>query len=183
MNIKNTHYKQASKMSSFKEQVLAFIFSIVSLETLMGLYNGFSEHYTSLKNKFEQSFLVLSPIWWSTDQPHYYTTSLKDVTWFHSPHKNLLWNRNQPDGVETKLKTIPWLSAELYYGDTKLADLSHWVMELHYRDWSGCIAPSVDVIFQAWATTHGHRIHYADMGGYRIDVIDDMGEDKVLRLV
>lgn len=169
-------------MSSFKEQALAFFFSIISLETLMGIYNTFHTIYISLENKFQQSFQALSPIWWTEADPNYYTTSLKDVTWLHSPHKNLLWNRSQPDGVETTLKTIPWLSAELYYGDTKLADLSHWIMELHYRDWSGCVAPSVDVIFQAWAATHGHRIHYADLGGYRIDVIDENAEDHTYRL-
>ena len=149
----------------------------------MGYYNTCSAVYQKLSQKTRQSLTALAPIWWANDEPHYYTTSLKDVTWIHSPHKNLLWNRLQPDNIETSLKTIPWLSAELYYGDTKLADLSHWVMELHYRDWPGCVTPSVDVILQAWAATHGHRIHYADLGGYRIDVIDDMGEDKVFRLV
>ncbi len=169
-------------MSSISEQALAFFFTLIPLEKLMRVYNVFMENYNSLTNKLNQSISVLTPIWWSVDEPHYYTTDLATITWIHIPHKNLLWNLAQPDGVETKLETIPWLSAELYYGDTKLADLSHWVMELHYRGWSGCVAPTVDVIFQAWAASHGHRIHYSDLSAYRLVVIDDMGEDKEYRL-
>jgi hypothetical protein len=183
--IDKIHKAQASikiKMSSIQEQVAAFFFSIISLETLMGIYNTFHENYTALKNKLEQSTTALAPIWWANAEPHYYTQDLKTVVWIHSPHSNLLWNRTQPDGVETKLERIPWLSAELYYGETKLADMSHWVMELHYRGWSGGVVPTADVILQAWAAVHGHHLHYTDMGAYRIDVIDDNGDEKTFRL-
>jgi len=169
-------------MSSIQEKAAAFFFSIISLETLMGIYNAFHENYTALKNKLEQSTTALAPIWWADAEPHYYTHDLKTVMWIHSPHSNLLWNRGQPDGVETKLERIPWLSAELYYGSTKLADMSHWIMELHYRSWTVGMVPTADVILQAWAVTHGHRLHYTDMGAYRIDVIDEDGDDKVFRL-
>jgi hypothetical protein len=169
-------------MSSFKEQASALLFSVISLETLMSYYNSFMASYTSLQNKLQQSASALVPIWWTDAEPDYYTTDLNSVSWIHSPHRHLLWSRAQPDDVETKLETIPWLSAELYYGDTKIADLSHWVMELHYRGWSGCVPPSVDVILQAWASVHGHRIHYADLGAYKFVVIDDMGEDKEYRV-
>ncbi len=169
-------------MSSIQETLSAFFFSIISLETLMGIYNTLHQNYTTIKNKLEQSTAVLGPIWWSGEEPHYYTTDLQTVSWIHSPHRHLLWSRVQPDGAETKLETIPWLSAELYYGDTKLADLSHWIMELHYRGWSGCVPPTVDVILQAWASVHGHRIHYADLAAYKFVVIDDMGEDKEYRV-
>jgi hypothetical protein len=171
-----------NKMSSFKEQASALLFSVISLETLMSYYNSFMASYTSLQNKLQQSASALSPIWWSTDEPHYYTSDLNSVSWIHSPHRHLLWSSAQPDGVETKLETIPWLSAELYYGETKLADISHWIMELHYRGWPGCVPPTVDVILQAWAATHGHRIHYADLAAYRFVVIDDMGEDKEYKI-
>ena len=169
-------------MSSIQETLSTFFFSIISLETLMGIYNTLHQNYTALKNKLEQSTTVLAPIWWSDAEPHYYTTDLKTVAWIHSPHSNLLWNRTQPDGVETKLERIPWLSAELYYGGTKLADMSHWIMELHYRGWVGGMVPTVDVILQAWAAVHGHRLHYADMGAYRIDVIDENGDEKTFRV-
>jgi hypothetical protein len=169
-------------MSSFKEQAVALLFTVISLETLMYYYNLFMARYTSLQNKLYQSASVLSPIWWSTDEPHYYTADLHSVSWIHSPHRHLLWSRAQPDDVETKLESIPWLSTELYYGETKLADLSHWIMELHYRSWVGCVPPTVDVIFQAWAATHGHRVHYSDLGAYKFVVIDDMGEDKVYQI-
>jgi hypothetical protein len=176
------HCCKQLKMASFQEQAATLLFSFISLETLMRYYNGFMETYTALKNKCTQSVGVLAPIWWSGEEPHYYTTDLQTVSWIHSPHRHLLWSRAQADGVETKLETIPWLSAELYYGETKIADLSHWIMELHYRGWSGCVPPSVDVILQAWASVHGHRIHYADLGAYRFVVIDEMGEDKEYRV-
>lgn len=179
------HKAQASikiKMSTIQEKVAAFFFSIISLETLMGIYNTFHDNYTALKNKLEQSTTALAPIWWADAKPHCYAQDLKTFIWNHSPHSNLLRNRTQPDTVETKLERIPWLSAELYYGGTKLADMSHWVMELHYRSWPGSLVPTADVILQAWAAVHGHRIHYNDMGAYHIDVIDDNGDEKTLRV-
>jgi hypothetical protein len=96
----------------------------------------------------------------------------------------MLYNVKEDITKEHKFKKLPWLSAEVYYGETKLDDCSVWVSELHYRDYGSGQEPrlTTDVVLQAWATEKAHTIDYLNVDAYRIVVIDEEGNDKTYKM-
>ena len=168
---------------SFAESITTAFFSIISLETCMRYYNAINDAYVDALKKSKRTLNAIYDIWSETAHEYNYSTTLAYSTWVYEPTKKLLWCRHGADENNTpSLKHLPWLSAEIYYGATKLDDCSNWLSDLHYRVYPGTPPLTVDVILQAWAQEMGHDIHYADLGGYKFVVIDEMGDDRTYKL-
>lgn len=161
---------------------LDILFSIVSLETMMYYYNKITHIYEEIAKKSNKSLYALASIWVSSQPTHHYSNYLEN-TWSYDPENVLLWNTKYPK-ENTKKKAMPWLTAEVYYGDVKLADCSNWISKLHYLHYNQLDnnGLTTDIILQAWATEHLHTIYYSDLGAYRFVVIDEMGDDKTLNI-
>jgi hypothetical protein len=168
---------------SITDSATNLFFSIVSLETCMYYYNIISDTYVTVKNKSAQTLDMLYSIWVETAHQYHYSPSLAHTTWVYEPTKKLLWNMRDTDNSTTPvLKHLPWLSAEIYYGATKLDDCSTWLSDLHYRVYPTTPPLTVDVILQAWAQEKAHHIHYADLDAYKFTVIDEMGDDHIYKI-
>lgn len=150
----------------------------------MAYYNAFMDTHENVKKKLSTTLAALNEIWLSTQPRHHYSEYLGKVSWVYEPALLLLYNIKEDITKEHKFKKLPWLSAEVYYGETKLDDCSVWVSELHYRDYMGGLEPrlTADVVLQAWATEKAHTIDHLNVDAYRIEVIDEEGNDKTYKM-
>lgn len=153
----------------------------------MAYYNAFMDTHENMKKKMTMTLAALNEIWISTIPRHHYSEYLGKVSWVYEPGLRLLYNLKEDITKEHKFKKLPWLSAEVYYGETKLDDCSVWISELHYRDYvTGTVSTvppiTADVILQAWATEKAHTIDYLNVGAYKFVVIDEEGNDKTYKM-
>jgi hypothetical protein len=167
------------------DQLSTLFFSVVSLEVCMAYYNAFMDTHENMKKKLTTTLTALNEIWLRTQPRHHYSEYLGKVSWVYEPALHMLYNVKEDITKEHKFKKLPWLSAEVYYGETKLDDCSVWVSELHYRDY-GCACAvaqlTADVVLQAWATEKAHTIDYLNVDAYRIVVIDEEGNDRTYKM-
>jgi hypothetical protein len=174
------------------DQLSTLFFSVVSLEVCMAYYNAFMDTHESMKKKITTTLTALNEIWLRTQPRHHYSEYLGKVSWVYEPALHMFYNVKEDITKEHKFKKLPWLSAEVYYGETKLDDCSVWVSELHYRDYGSASAGdgadrqspqlTADVVLQAWATEKAHIIDYLNVDAYRIVVIDEEGNDKTYKM-
>ena len=167
---------------SVTQEISKIFFSIISLETCMYYYNIFYDNCATIKQKSSITTAVLYDVWFAPQSTHHYSESLEKTSWVYEPAKKLLWNLKNNTSETSRLKRLPWLSAEIYYGETKVDDCSAWIGELHYRCYEGGLTLTTDVILQAWAEETAHKVNYADLSAYKFVVIDEMGEDKTYKL-
>jgi hypothetical protein len=169
-------------------QITDILLNTISLENRIYYSNLCTETYDEMNKKTAETYNAIKNIWWTTNQHHYYSEYLGKTTWVYEPVQHLLWNLKEDTLQSHTLKRLPWLSAEVYYGSTLLEDCSVWVSDLHYRDYGNVsqgdksYSLTVDVIFQAWATSKNHVINYGDIDAYKFEVIDEEGNDKTYKM-
>ena len=90
--------------------------------------------------------------------------------WHFIPSDNLFIEKDY-DGP---LKKCPWLSAELYYEDTLIEDITEWLDKLRFNSIS---MPPVSCLVQAWALKNNYQLE--QLKGYRIKILNELMEEEI----
>lgn len=90
--------------------------------------------------------------------------------WQFIPSDNLFIEKDY-DGP---LKKCPWLSAEIYYEDTLIEDITEWLDKLLFNSIS---MPPVSCLVQAWALKNNYQLEQLE--GYRIKILNELMEEEI----
>ena len=93
-------------------------------------------------------------------------------TWQFIPSENLFIEKDS-DGNNK----CGWLSAELFYEDSLISDLTEWIDNLRFTSKN---MPPVSCLIQAWAIKNNYQLESLEK--YRIKVLNELMEEKSLTL-
>jgi len=93
-------------------------------------------------------------------------------TWQFIPSQNLFIEKDSDSNTR-----CTWLSAELFYEDSLITDLTEWIDNLRFTSKN---MPPVSCIIQAWAIKNNYQLESLEK--YRIKVLNELMEEKSLVL-
>jgi len=76
--------------------------------------------------------------------------------WYYISENNIFVNSINDFSPDCNVKRISWLSADIMCGDTKVADISDFILDLRY---CGELPPTPDVLIGLWSFNNQYLLH------------------------
>jgi len=90
---------------------------------------------------------------------------------------NTFTQKNNEENLPTK---CPWFSGELLYNDDTVYDMTEWLDKIRFKCDKDSVPPPICLV-QAWAVSNMHEL--GPLANYKIKILDDSMEEKIISLV